>query len=146
MQRSNNMKGYYKINLYQSAYVDSANQYHPPVPFTCAIHTLVYWAWVGPIETGMTIDHVDGRRHNNDISNLEQVTFEENLRRRNIRNADDDSITTSRWSEREVHQICRLLQARRSYGEVAEALGISSYDKSSPDYQAVVNVCKAIMD
>ena len=40
----------------------------------------VYLAWVGPIEPGMTIDHIDGCATNNDYRNLRQITLAINLR------------------------------------------------------------------
>lgn len=37
---------------------------------TVAIHRLVYEAWSGGIPKDMQIDHIDGEKHNNPISNL----------------------------------------------------------------------------
>jgi hypothetical protein len=51
-------------------------------------HRLVYEAFVGKIGKGLEIDHIDGNRHNNDISNLRALSHSENMlagyeRRRN---------------------------------------------------------------
>lgn len=45
------------------------------------IHRLVVEAFVGKIRKGLTVDHLDFNKQNNDISNLEVVTRAENLRR-----------------------------------------------------------------
>ena len=42
------------------------------------IHRLVYEAHVGKIKNGLQIDHIDGDRHNNNVTNLRQVTHSEN--------------------------------------------------------------------
>ncbi|MDV3636725.1 hypothetical protein CMU84_16350 [Elizabethkingia anophelis] len=42
------------------------------------IHRLVYEAFKGEIETGMTINHINGNKQDNSISNLEKVTYSEN--------------------------------------------------------------------
>ena len=45
------------------------------------LHHRVYWeAFRGKIPPGMVINHIDGIRHNNTLSNLEVVTQKENVR------------------------------------------------------------------
>jgi hypothetical protein len=45
------------------------------------LQRLVYQTFVGPIEGKMQIDHIDGDKSNNHISNLEMVTQSENIKR-----------------------------------------------------------------
>lgn len=52
------------------------------------VHRVVVQAFIGNIPKGMDVDHRDGNRHNNDVSNLRIVTHSENIlagheRRRN---------------------------------------------------------------
>jgi len=42
-------------------------------------HRLVYETFGGKITEGREIDHIDGNRHNNDITNLRAVTRSENM-------------------------------------------------------------------
>ena len=42
-------------------------------------HRLVYETFGGKIGEGREIDHIDGNRHNNNISNLRAVTRSENM-------------------------------------------------------------------
>lgn len=44
------------------------------------IHRLVAEAFIGEIPKGMAINHKDGNKLNNDVSNLEIVTYSENIR------------------------------------------------------------------
>jgi hypothetical protein len=48
---------------------------------TMAVHRAVFSAFTKELAPGLCIDHLDGNRKNNFIDNLEQVTFEENIRR-----------------------------------------------------------------
>lgn len=41
-------------------------------------HRLIWWTYYGPIEDHLTINHIDGNKQNNKISNLEKVTYSEN--------------------------------------------------------------------
>jgi len=42
------------------------------------IHRIVFAKYVGVLLAGMTIDHIDGNRHNNHANNLRQVSYEVN--------------------------------------------------------------------
>lgn len=47
---------------------------------TYRVHRLVALAWLGPSPEGLTINHRDGRKDNNAVSNLEYCTPSENTR------------------------------------------------------------------
>lgn len=55
------------------------------------VHRLIFITWVGEIGPNMHIDHLDGNKLNNNISNLEPVTPRENVAR---------AIRNGSWSER----------------------------------------------
>jgi hypothetical protein len=44
------------------------------------VHRAVVAAFVGPVPKGMTVNHMDGRKPNNRVENLEVVTHLENMR------------------------------------------------------------------
>ncbi len=46
-----------------------------------ALHRLVWLSWRGPVPNKMCLDHIDGNKKNNALSNLEPVTHSENHRR-----------------------------------------------------------------
>jgi hypothetical protein len=55
------------------------------------VHRLVYEAYAGKIPKGLEIDHIDGDKHNNDITNLRAINRSENMlamfeRKRNNKN------------------------------------------------------------
>jgi hypothetical protein len=49
------------------------------------VHRLVYEAFVGPRGDSMTINHIDYDRANNNVNNLESVTYRENSSHRALR-------------------------------------------------------------
>ena len=60
--------GYFQISLYRTK------------PITKAIHQLVAHVFLGPIESGMQVNHINGIRTDNRLENLEIVTPQENMR------------------------------------------------------------------
>ena len=66
--------------------------------FICKVsiyaHRFIYECWKGPVEAGMTIDHLNGDKYDNRIVNLDAVTTQENTRRyhllRAMRNSTDN--------------------------------------------------------
>lgn len=59
-------KGYRKLSIWK----EKSNAFR--------IHQLVWLAYRGPIPEGFEINHRDGNKFNNDISNLELVTHQQN--------------------------------------------------------------------
>lgn len=43
-----------------------------------SVHRLVFETWVGDIQEGLVINHIDGNRYNNSVNNLEVCTHKEN--------------------------------------------------------------------
>ena len=146
ISRSNDNYGYYKVGLQiPGRMVDE--KYYSSFRATVKVHQLVYVAWVSTDLDGLTIDHVDGRRHNNDAMNLEAVTLEENVRRAHDRNMYDEKVIRAKWSTAQVRLVCQMLQDERFYVEIAEALGVeNATDKNSKGYRSVANLCASIRD
>lgn len=48
------------------------------------VHRAVWEAFNGPIPEGYDIDHIDGNPHNNNLNNLQAITHQENIKRRNM--------------------------------------------------------------
>ena len=119
----------------------------PGVAVTLKVHSINYYSW-HPTEDyrGWTVDHVDGNRCNNRLSNLERVTHQENIRRQHNKHYGDKNIKAARWTEDEADYVCSLLQGGKSYAEIAADLGYPHEDKTDKDYIAVRNLCKALMD
>lgn len=145
ISRSNDNHGYYKVALQVPGRTINET-YFPSFRVTPKVHTLVYVSWVDTDLDGLTIDHKDGRRYNNDVMNLEKVTLEENIRRAHNRNTYDENIIRAKWSTKQVQLVCQMLEQGKLYKEIAEALGIDASDKTSKGYKSVANLCISIRD
>ena len=62
--------GYHRVQLY-----DSKNRQR----LTFAVHRLVMQVFVGACPDGYEVNHIDGDKTNNHVSNLEYVTHQENI-------------------------------------------------------------------
>ena len=50
--------------------------------FNTSVHQMVAECYIGPCPDGYEVDHIDGNKTNNHISNLQYLTKEENLFKR----------------------------------------------------------------
>ena len=86
-------------------------------------HRLVYLTWTGPIEEGLVIDHIDGNKWNNDISNLEMVTYSENNSRAYM-----NGLKPCRWTPEDIHFICKMMTHGYNKGDICNMFDISITD------------------
>lgn len=70
-----------------------------------AIHRAVYTAWIAPLADGIQINHLDGRKWHNSLSNLEPTTSLENMHHA-IRN----HLREAPYQEDDIREICGYLQ------------------------------------
>lgn len=97
------------------------------------IHRLVLAAFVGPIPEGYEVNHIDGNRANNSLSNLEYVTHSENERHayRELNKAAAMPRGEAHYSavltNDVVHEIKRLLSlGPYSYREIARMVNVDA--------------------
>lgn len=95
-------------------------------------HRLVAEAFIPNPENKPFVNHIDGNKLNNDVSNLEWVTHEENMEHaknfslvhRGERNA--KAILT----EEIVEQVCKMLEYGFRNKDISESTGVSKYNVS----------------
>ena len=114
MKRSGDGWGYLRVNLT-----------YDKTPHYRKIHKLVYAAWCNGNQDGMVVDHRDGKKYNNHISNLRLITNAEN-----IRAAHDMGLSKSNWTDNDVHIACQEMQAGGTVHEVAKGLKIDITDEN----------------
>lgn len=77
-----------------------------------SVHRLVAKTFIGDIPLGMEVNHIDGDKTNNDLSNLEIVTKSENLKHAfqiGIKTNLGSRNAMSKLTEPDVEKICELL-------------------------------------
>lgn len=87
---------------------------------TVLFHRLVYETFMGDIPKGMEIDHKDGDKHNNELTNLEVVTPEENIDR-----ASKMGNHHKRFSNAQVANMIRKVLSGKTVQEVAKEYAVS---------------------
>jgi hypothetical protein len=90
-----------------------------------SVHRLVYTTWIGEIPEGLTINHKDGNKRNNNIDNLETMTGAENFR-----HAQNNGLRhNSKWTEENIHIICKMMEDNKSFPEIAHMFSVDSYNE-----------------
>ncbi len=85
------------------------------------IHRLVYQTYVGPLENGKVVDHIDNDKLNNLYTNLKQITPSENSSKSFISGKNKDKVI---WPKEIIHKICKLLEDQYSVKDIFNELGI----------------------
>ena len=83
-------------------------------PHTKAVHRIVAETYISNPDNLTDVDHIDGNRTNNHVSNLRWVTHGENIKHSYLlsnRSAKGENNARSILTEKDVHEICKLLQA-----------------------------------
>lgn len=115
-----------------------------------ALHRMVYESHVGEISEGMTIDHIDGNKLNNSYSNLEQVSFRENIERSIYTQKTHHSIDQKPFDDCKILSIITLYSSGFSVRKIQSMFpdnkktisGIISEKNLYLKYKGVVNEAK----
>lgn len=82
------------------------------------VHRLVYKTFVGDIPENMVIDHIDGNRNNNNVSNLRCVTQSENVCNQNTKYNQCKAVIQINPKTGEVlHEYLSIVDAMMSLGK-----------------------------
>lgn len=106
-----NQTGYISLALVGD---DGATHHHK-------LHRLVAKAFLPNPENKPEVNHIDGNKLNNNVTNLEWNTTMENHR-----HARENGLRRKRLSDEEVHDICKRLVAGESVGNIARTYNIPS--------------------
>ncbi len=102
--------GYHKIALIQ----ESPKKYK-----WFRVHQLVMLAFHGPCPPGHVIDHIDGSKDNNHVTNLRYVTSSENSAKRR------NNYSGPKLSKADIKKVCDLKEKGYCNREIAELFDIS---------------------
>ena len=105
---SQSRKGYFQVRLFTKDYPKGRLQY---------VHRLAYETFVGKIDKGREIDHMDGDTTNNSIENLQLLTPRENK----VKSFKGKDIHWREYRDDFIEQYKKL----GTYHKVAEVYGIN---------------------
>jgi hypothetical protein len=111
--------GYLRVNLYSGT--KSSMKMH-------FIHDLVAEAFIEPKPPGLTVNHKDGVKTNNSVSNLEYLSLSDNLRhahRTGLINNRGESNGQAKLTEPDVYMICSGLWSGQTVGDTAQSYAVS---------------------
>ena len=110
--KARNYAGYHVVTI------TDANGFRAPRK----VHRLVYSAYVGPLEDGKVIDHIDNNINNNHYKNLQQITPSENSIKSFITGKNKDYVA---WDRKTVEKICKWLSKGLSNKNIYKMLKLS---------------------
>lgn len=112
--------GYHEYNLYDTA--NSKRIYH-------RANRLVAWAFIPNPLNKPFVNHIDGNKQNNSVSNLEWVTHAENMEHAKLTNLikRGEDTPVSVYTTEQIEQVCTLMQAGYRNTEIGESVGVSRY-------------------
>ena len=109
------------LTLNQNGYIDLGLVHDDGVIHHHKFHRLVALAFIPNPENKPEVNHIDGNKLNNNVTNLEWNTAMENHR-----HARETGLRRKRLSDEEVHDICKRLVAGESVGNISRSYNIPS--------------------
>ena len=123
--------GYCVVSLYRAQRVDSGDRRKwNSEGHQFSVHRLVMEAFYGPCPQGLQVNHRDGDKTHNRLSNLEYVTNTGNMLhayREGLRNARGEHNGQAVLNRIKVIEIRRLIKAGANVDAVADQFNVSRY-------------------
>ena len=88
------------------------------------IHRLVALHYLPNPEMLKEVNHIDGNKTNNDVSNLEWNSSSQN-KKHAVENGLGTGSGRTYMTESQVHDVCILLEKGTKYGEISKLVGVS---------------------
>jgi len=96
--------------------------------YTKKVHRLVAEAFIPNPDNKPTVNHKDGNKENNSISNLEWATHQENIDHAintGLRDLKGMKASSNIYTDEEVHVVCKMLEEGKSAKYIAKELNVN---------------------
>jgi DNA-binding transcriptional regulator YiaG len=104
---------------------------------SCSVHVLVAAAFIGACPEGKEVNHINGVKTDNRVSNLEYLTHPENVRHSReaglVNNLRGSEVPTAKLDEEKVREIVRLRGTGLTQKQVAARFGVKRATVASID-------------
>ena len=117
-----------KTNHLHSGYRDVTIRFNDGTTKKILVHRLVASAYLNNPENKPPVNHIDGNKSNNHVSNLEWSTYKENNNhaRKNGYFSDEDGTAFSAvYTADQIHEVCRLLSENRRNIDIEKSTSVS---------------------
>ena len=117
LEGSHDSRGYKIVSIYIGKKLHSKK-----------VHRLVAQAFIPNPENKPTVNHKDGNKNNNAVSNLEWATHQENIDHAiatGLRDISGMKASSNIYTDEQVHKVCKMLEDGKSARYIAESLGIN---------------------
>jgi hypothetical protein len=124
--KSRILKPYTEIGRYKTVMLSVSD-----VKKTAPIHRLVVEAFIKPIKKGLVVNHLDGNKHNNNLSNLEITTYSENNKHAHrlglnyAPNLKGEDSGRSYFTNDQVLEIRQMRLNGSTFSQIADCFGCS---------------------
>lgn len=99
------------------------------------VHRLVYCTYVGEIAPDYVVDHIDDVRYHNNVENLQQLTYAENVRKTFETGANSEF---DRWNIDDIRKICEGLERNMSIQDLAKLVNFD-YFSARKDFNHLIH-------
>lgn len=100
-------------------------------PTKYAVHRFVAKAFIPNPENKPCVNHIDGNKTNNHVTNLEWCTYSENTKHAIatglVKTKNGEAVGNSLLSDAQVHEICKMMEEGYRNIDIHETLGIEKH-------------------
>jgi len=97
----------------------------------CYLHRAMYETYIGKLNKSLQIDHIDGNRLNNTVSNLQQISREDNVQKSRVRQHLPKGLWFRKGGKDVKQKYIRAVNGRQVWAEYTLKDALNRYNKET---------------